>query len=202
MIITCTLLLPVFQINTLAGQNSFNNSSGQDDRAKPRPGQPTDLPTEVRNLTNEVKKLNSSQQQIVQLMIINLIKEKIEKLDDKRMLLLNRLENIKARQEIVESKLRNIAEEISSRNLINRQEAERVVKNELNQELQLIRIEREKAEREFRLIRSRLVSFAQIVNQLRQFINSDDNRVASEAAKQKEFEKLLLQLLEDSIPEE
>jgi hypothetical protein len=152
-----------------------------------------DLSEEIKNLTNEIRKLNNSQEQVVNLMIIQFAEGKIEKIQEKQKMINDKYENIRTQQERLESRLSHIDDELTMRNIVNRQEGEKIIKTEIQRELSFLRIERDAVERDNRQIRQSKFNLIKLIGMLHDYLVSKEE---DESRKKYNFDKLVENLLD------
>jgi hypothetical protein len=127
-----------------------------------------ELSKEVAKLTQEVRKLRLLQQQLLETLVWQTLQDRAERLQD-------RLSNNKKAQQRnetlqnqIDSRLRNIDEELRARNIINRQEGERLVRKELEDQLRELRNDQSFLSEEMLLLSKSLTELEQRLDKLQQ----------------------------------
>lgn len=129
-----------------------NNARPSQTESKPV-SNPVDLSTELRELTKEITKLSDIQRRLLDTMILQIEQERTDKVEERLLNLENRLDALKSQETQLEARLRNIEPEILARNIVNRQEGERLVRADLQTQLELVRAEIFKLEPKVQKIR-------------------------------------------------
>ncbi len=142
-----------------------------------------DLATEVRNLTKEIRKLQSSQSRLINILLLQVEQGLVEKQEEKLAETENQLRNLNVREANAEQRLNNIPNELVLRNMLNRQEGERVVRAELQNELEQIRNERRRLEPIKAQLAARLIETSQRLELLRTQLLTDENEEKDEEAR-------------------
>jgi hypothetical protein len=142
-----------------------------------------DLATEVRNLTKEIRKLQTSQNRLINILLLQVEQSLLEKQEEKLAETENQLRNLNVREANAEQRLNNIPNELVLRNILNRQEGERIVRAELQSELEQIRNERRRLEPIKARLIERLAGTNQRLDLLRTQLTIEENEEKEEEAR-------------------
>lgn len=149
-----------------------------------------DLALEIKKLTKELHELSINQRRLLDVLLLQTEQGRVEKLDDRLFTINTQLRTILTRETNLEYRVQHIDSELAARNIINRVEGERLVRNELEGELTQVRAERERLEEE----RSRITKALEEINGR---LDSVRNRVSFEG-----YTQLLNNDAEDRLLEE
>ncbi|MBI4853177.1 MAG: hypothetical protein HY819_15405 [Acidobacteria bacterium] len=104
------------------------------------------LSKEIRTLAKEIRQLNAQQRQILDLIFLKIEQERIDKLSDKFASIDAQLRLLDAKERQLDFRLKNIDKELLFRNFLNRSDAEKAIKDEIENEREQIKIERNRLE--------------------------------------------------------
>jgi len=107
-----------------------------------------DLAKEIRGLAKEIRQLNAQQRQILDLIFLKIEQERIDKLSDRFSSIEAQLRLLDSRERQLEFRLKNLDNELLTKNFLNRSDGERFIKNEVENEREQIRSEKNKLELE------------------------------------------------------
>ncbi|MEW6729852.1 MAG: hypothetical protein AB1489_00820 [Acidobacteriota bacterium] len=147
LLVTALFILSAPLIDTNAWLFALQDKTNGQTITTFRQAQPgDDLAAEVRKLTQEIRRLHASQRRMLDVLLLQIEQGHAEKLDDKLAGVESQLRNLTAREANLEKRLSNISGELAARNILNRIEGERIVRAELQAELDQVRAERQRLE--------------------------------------------------------
>lgn len=115
-----------------------------------------ELNAHIRELTKEIRELHVSQRQMLSVMLLQIEQQRAEKLEEKLAVLESQSRTLLSREADLEQRLGNIEGELTARNILNRQEGERVVRAELQSSLDQVRAERTRVDGELQRLRDQV----------------------------------------------
>jgi chromosome segregation ATPase len=107
-----------------------------------------ELESEIRKLTKELHELHANQRRMLDIMLMQTEQARAERLEERLFNITANLRNVLAREAQLDYRLGHLDNELAVRNILNRVEGEKAVRNELEGDLRQVRAERERLEAE------------------------------------------------------
>jgi hypothetical protein len=144
-----TFCTPLIDSNAwlFAVQNKTTGRPAQS-QAKTLADQNAELNQQIRQLTKEIKELHHNQRRVVDAIMMQIEETHLEKQEQKLSTAETQTRNLAVQEAQLESRLNNIENELVVRNIANRIEGERIVRTELQNQLEKVRADRQLAETE------------------------------------------------------